>query len=108
MAEVLCEVALLNGWEVRTGWSLVAVPAGYRESSRHKEVESAYLMEVFGVWLNAYRTRAWATWHLGDAVPKSERGSQGGFLLVPGRTIGLGVEALTNYVRGDVGIDALG
>jgi hypothetical protein len=93
---------------VRTGWSLVAVPEGYRESNHHKAAPCAYLLHVFGVWLAAYRTRASAMWHVaGEGAPKSASGAQGAQLIVPGRTLSIGVEALIGYIRGEVGIDEI-
>jgi hypothetical protein len=109
MAKTLCDVARENGWEARVGWSLVAVPEGYRESNQHKAAPTAYLMDVCGVWLAAYRTRACMTWQLaGPGAPPSASGSQGGYLQLPGRFVTLGVEALINYIRGEVGLDEIG
>lgn len=105
-AKTLCEAAQQNGWEHRVGWSLVVVPAGYRESNHHKVIEQAYVMTLCGVWLRAWQTRAWAMFGLpGEGVPAAETGTRGAELSVPGRTKAIGVTALVAYIRGEADLN---
>jgi hypothetical protein len=84
-----------TGFGVRTGWSTVAIPLGYRESSKHRARKEAIVLDVFGVQLAAYGVRAVAIWHL-----------PGGFdhATLSTRREGwraIGVEALIAYVKGE-------
>lgn len=103
MAKALQDAAHSAGWSVQVGWSLVAIPEGFRASNRSKPATVAYLLEVLGVYVASTHAKAWAVWHVpGPGAPKSAGGAQGGQLLLQGRTLDMGVEALIGYIRGEV------
>ena len=89
----LIAAAERNGWAVWVRWSLVAIPAGYRASTRHTAVKKGHLMYVCGVRLAAHNIRAYGCW----SVPGGFR-SAGVRTLSEARTIG--AEELIAYVGG--------
>ena len=93
-ARILKEAAEAAGWGVYVRWSRMAIPAGYRESSRHRMVETAHLLDVVSVRISGYGVRAYACWNVPGSFSSAAMVSRtNGF-----RTIG--AEALLAYVKG--------
>lgn len=82
------------GWAYHHRWSLVAVPAGYRASNRHKAVEEAGLVYRVGVRLAAWGVRAWAVW-------SSEDGFTGACIRDANGIREIGVTNLIKYITGE-------
>jgi hypothetical protein len=92
-APKLIRAAQANGWAVWVRWSLLAVPAGWLQSTRHRPVKEGHLMYVCGVRLAAHNIRAYGCW----SIPGGFR-SGGLRTLSEARTIGC--EELISYIGG--------
>lgn len=92
-AKKLIATAQANGWAVWVRWSLLAIPAGWKQSTRHAAVKQGHLMYVCGVRLAAHNIRAYGCW----SVPGGFR-SAGVRTLSEARTIGC--EELISYIGG--------
>lgn len=94
----LIAVAEEAGWEVRSGWSLVLVPAGWRESTSHRRAKTAHFVEFFGVQARAYGANASAVWKIvGGSASFDE-----GYMLTKSRGMEpMGVTALMAYMKGE-------
>lgn len=93
-AEKLKTAAEAAGWGCYVRWSRMAIPAGYRQSNRHKVVQTAHLVDIVSVRISAYGVRAYATWE----VPGSFKTA--GILSRTGGFRAVGIEALLAYVKG--------
>lgn len=93
-AKALKTAAEAAGWGAYVRWSRMAIPAGYRESSRHKMVETAHLLDIVSVRLSAYGVRAYACWDVPGGF------SSAGILSKTNGFRTIGAEALLAYVKG--------
>jgi len=93
-ARSLMKAAEGAGWSVRACWSIMAIPAGFRESSHHAVVTEGFLRYSVSVRLRAYGVAAYGLWR-----------EPGGFVGAAMR-IGnawphvIGLNDLVNYVKG--------
>lgn len=93
-ARSLTKAAGAAGWAVDVRWSLLAIPAGWRESAHHKVVELAHLLYCVSVRLAAYGVRAFALWREPGGFDHAELiGTERGHQTY-------GIQDLINYVKG--------